>query len=101
MRAPRVQFTVRRLMALIAGVAFLITPGIWCRDMWDRRAYALDRAARTAVNERSARKLISMPNVAPASYKYWTTYADHCARVRRHCERAAAWPWRDPGPDPQ
>ena len=68
--------------------------------MWYRRAYLLDRASRIAVNERSARSFISMSNIAPHSYEYWTAYADQCARVREHCERAAARPWRDPGPDP-
>ena len=101
MRVPRVQFTVRQLMALVAGVAFLIPIGIWVRDMSYRRAYLLDRAALIGVNERKARQFISMPNIAPASYEYWIAYADQCARVRRHCERAAARPWRDPGPDPR
>ena len=99
MRVPRVQFTVRQLMALVAGVAFLIPIGIWVWDMSYRRAYLLDRAALIGVNERTARQFISMPNIAPASYEYWIAYADQCARVRRHCERAAARPWRDPGPD--
>jgi len=88
-------------MALIAVVAFLIPIGTWVRDMWYRRAYLLDRAARIGVNERTARKSISMPNVAPEWYEYWITYADQCARIRRHCERAAARPWSDPGADPQ
>jgi len=101
MRVPRVQFTVRRLMALIAGVALLIPIATWVRDMGYRRAYLVDRAARIGVNERKARKLISMPNVAPASYEYWTAYADQCTRVRQHCEWAAARPWSDPGPHPQ
>ncbi len=69
MRVPRVQFTVRRLMALIAGVALLIPIGTWVRDMWYRRAHVLDRAAGIRVNELKARKLISMPNVAPGSYE--------------------------------
>jgi hypothetical protein len=101
MRIPRVQFTLRRLMALIAVVALLIPIGTWVRDMWYRRAYLLDRAARIGVNEQSARKIISMPNIAPESYEYWSAYADQCARVRQHSERAAARPWRLPGPDPQ
>jgi hypothetical protein len=101
MRLRRVQFTVRQLMALVAGVAFLIPIGTWSWEMWHRRAYLLDRAAVIGVNERMARKFISMPNIAPVSYEYWTDYADQCARVRRHCERAAACPWREPGPDPR
>jgi hypothetical protein len=101
MRVPRVQFRVRRLMALVAGVAFLMPIGMWVRDMWWRRVSLLDGAANVAVNERTARKLLSLPNIAPHSYEYWSAYADHCTRVRRHRERAAATPWRDPGPDPQ
>jgi hypothetical protein len=101
MRVSRVQFALWRLMALIAGVAFLIRIGTWIGDIWYRRASLLDRAARIGVNERSALKLISMPNVAPEWHEYWTGYADQCARLRRHCERAATRPWRDPGPDPQ
>ena len=101
MRVPRVQFRVRRLMALVAGVAFLMPIGMWVRDMWWRRVYLLDGAAIVAVNEQTARKFISLPNVAPYWYEYWSAYADHCARVRRHRERPAATPWRDPGPDPQ
>ena len=65
MRVPRVQFRVRRLMALVAGVAFLMPIGMWVRDMWWRRVYLLDGAAIVAVNERTARKLLSLPNVAP------------------------------------
>jgi hypothetical protein len=101
MHQPRVQFTVRQLMVLIAAVACLIPIGIRVRDMWYVRVYLLDRAARIGVNERSARMFISVPNVAPEWYEYWTTYADQCARLRQHCERAAARPWRSPGPDPQ
>jgi hypothetical protein len=101
MRVRRVQFTVRSLMALIACVALLIPIGIWVRDLWYRRAYQLDRGARIGVNERKARMIISMPDIAPTSYVYWSAYADQCARVRQHCERAAARPWSDPGPDPQ
>ncbi len=100
-RVTRVQFTVRSLMALIAGVALLIPIGTWVRDMWYRRAYLLDRAARIGVNERLARKLVCMPDVAPASYASMSAYADQCARLQRHCERAAARPWSDSGPDPQ
>jgi hypothetical protein len=100
-RVPRVQFTIRSLMALTSSVALLIPTGTWVRDMWYRRAYLLNRAARTGVAERSARKIISMPNIAPHSLEYWTAFADQCARVRWHCEQAAARPWRDPGPDPQ
>jgi hypothetical protein len=96
-----VQFTVRRLMVLIAAVAFLIPVATWARDMWYRRASLLDRAALIAVNERSARSFISTPNIAPESREYWTIYADQCARLRQHCDRAAAHPWRGPGPDPR
>jgi hypothetical protein len=101
MRVPRVQFTVRRLMALNAGVAFLIPIGTSVQEMWYLRAYLLDRAAKIGVNERTARRMISTPNIAPKSYEYWSAYVDQCARIRRHCERAAARPWRVPGPDPQ
>ncbi len=90
------QFTVRRLMALIAGAAFLIPIGTWVRDMWYRRDYLLDRAARIGVNEQMARVCISMTDVAPEWHEHWTTYADQCARLRRHCGRAAARPWSDP-----
>ena len=65
MRVPRVQFRARRLMALVAGVAFLMPIGMWVRDMWWRRVYLLDGAAIVAVNERTARKLLPRPNVAP------------------------------------
>jgi hypothetical protein len=100
-QARSVQFTVRRLMVLIAVVAFLIPVGTWARDMWYRRVSMLDRAARIAVNEQSARNFISAPNIAPKWHEYWTNYADQCARLRQHCNRAAARPWRDPGPDPR
>jgi hypothetical protein len=101
MRVPRVQFKVWRLMALVAGVAFLIPIGTWIRDMSYLRASLLDRAAAIGVNERTARKMISMPNIAPESYEYWSAYVDQCARLRRHCERAASRPWRVRGPDPR
>ncbi len=101
MRVPRVQFTLHWLMALIAAVAMLIPIGTGLLDMWYRRGYLLDRAAMIAVNERKARKFISMPNIAPEWYSYWTAYADRCTLLRRHCERAATRPWSDPGPDPQ
>ena len=100
-RVSRLQFTMRSLMVLIAGVAVSIPVGTWVRDMWYRRASLLDRAARIEANERMARKLISAPEVAPASYASISAYADQCARLRRHCERAAARPWSDPGPDPE
>jgi hypothetical protein len=100
-RASRYQFTLWRLMALIAGVAFLIPIGTSVRDMWYRRVSLLDRAANIAVNEGRARKFISVPNIAPESYEYWSAYVAQCARLRRHCERAATRPWNNPGPDPQ
>ncbi len=101
MRFPCVQFTLRRLMAVIAGVAIVIPVGTRVRDMWRLRASLLDRAAQIGANERTARNMIAVPNVAPESYEYWTAYIDQCVRLRRHAERAAARPWRNPGPDPQ
>jgi hypothetical protein len=100
MRVPRVQFAVWRLMALVAGVAFLIPVGTKVRDMWYLRNSLLDRAARIGVNEQTARKMISMPNIAPESRMSWSAYVDHCTRLRQHCERAASRPWLVPGPDP-
>jgi hypothetical protein len=101
MRVPRVQFTVRWLMALTAAVAFLIPIGTSLREMWDRRASLLARAGTIGANERTARRMISMPGVAPQSLEYWSAYIEKCARLRQHCEQAAACPWRDPGPDPE
>jgi hypothetical protein len=101
MRGPRMQFTLRRLMALIAVVAFLIPIGTWVREMWWLRNNLLDRVATIGRNEQTARNFLSMPNIEPKSYEYWRAYVDQCARIRRHCERAAATPWRNPGPDPQ
>jgi hypothetical protein len=101
MRFPRVQFTVWRLMALTAGIAILIPIGTSVRDMWYIRASMLDRAATIRANERTARGFLSMPKIAPSSYEYWSAYVDRSARLRRHCERAAARPWRVPGPDPR
>jgi len=100
MRLPRVRFTIRRMMFMTAGVAALFSGGMWFDEMRATRAGLITRAAVIGANEKIARKYASTPKISAVSLEYWSSYAEHCRRVRQHCERAASRPWVKPGPDP-
>ena len=88
MRVPRVQFRVRRLMALVTGVAFLMPIGMWVRDMWWRRVYLLDGAAIVAVNERTANP---KSTIFPLSFPLTSWQARPNAARRRRPPSETTW----------
>jgi hypothetical protein len=111
MRLPRLRFTLRTLIALVAVVAATLGGFLEYRRLMRKAAEYRARAADHAGIEQTLRTIIekSGPNspvdISPGNglrSKRFTAQAvaDHEAALRLKYERAAGYPWLPVEPDP-
>ncbi|QEH33288.1 hypothetical protein OJF2_17890 [Aquisphaera giovannonii] len=102
MRSPRLRFSIRSIMVVIAIVSF----GFWAKGTLERRAYCQRRAAYWAARERSSLKSATdMEGDSSATWRAWSAVERESAarygRLRSKYERGAACPWSMAVPDPE
>jgi hypothetical protein len=101
MRVPRVRFTVRRLMAVVAVLAVLLGAGAEVVRL-ARLAEDYRQRAKYFVAAEDVRNLTVAAErmVDPGAARKPDRIAAHYAQLRRRYERAAARPWLPVAPDP-
>jgi hypothetical protein len=90
MRLPRVRFTVRRLMASVAIVAFIL---------WAERLLRLPREYRDRAGYYSQCEFDASGRLAPGNPRD-RAVVDHYHSLHEKYERAARYPWLPIAPDP-
>ena len=95
MRLPR--FTTRRLMVLVAVVAFAL--GMW--GLKERRNERLVRRDSYSVRVRRHRIIKQdSENFGRPLHQFWQHRLDYFEDMERKWERAARYPWLSVPPDP-
>jgi type II secretory pathway pseudopilin PulG len=112
-RLPRLRFTVKRLMIVVAIVGFILAGGLWSVEMWKERRRRLEQAARYAVLAKAhgaavARYLSALSaqpepeqrRFAEAHLVVSRRLLDNLLRHKARYEHAARYPWLPVTPDP-
>jgi hypothetical protein len=109
MRLPRLQFTLWRLMLVVAIVGLAMGGGVWGYRMWRlSHVYELNarryRSAERLFRELEAFYLATAEEKEKTKYNHLAAVAAstadyHAARVRKY-ERAARYPWLAVESDP-
>ncbi len=111
MKFPRVRFTVRRMMVIVAVSAALMGAGVGYVRLSRKAAGLRARAGEHAAMEQTLRWMIATSGAdAPVDIspgpgirsKRFTAraVADHVAALKAKYERAARFPWLHVEPDP-
>lgn len=101
MRLPRVRFTVRRLIVLVAVVAV----GLWAARMWRLSREYQELAYRHAYGAATIEHIMQGPPLREAGHRDGgptprEAYHDYEVSLAAKYFRAAACPWLRVAPDP-
>jgi hypothetical protein len=98
MKFPRMQFTVRRMMAVVGVMAVVF-------GVWVRREHFLEQARHYA--DASGTPCSEPPEAGTEAFQEWIgeqerqrRRVEHFDRLRLKYERAARYPWLPVAPDP-
>jgi Sec-independent protein translocase protein TatA len=99
MRPPRVCFTIRRVMLVVAIVALLLTGGEKEKDCLKQAESTVNESYRTLMVDLAARarERIEQDRQQLAALR---EQREHHQRLKEKYEWAAAHPWEWAGPDP-
>jgi hypothetical protein len=101
MRLPRLRFTVRRLMLVVALAGLVMGGGVWGYRMWRMSAKYARIAQSFKWTESLHRGLEArFQNNAQREAAKFAAVATHYAALVRKYERAARYPWLPVEPDP-
>jgi Tfp pilus assembly protein PilX len=110
MRLPRVRFTMRRMMVVVAVIAMVMgtVAGLQRRrESFERRAQMFARRASAAIMDEQAYRTSRRSNRPGSPFYYdnrttgaYSQLVEHYDALRVKYERAAARPWRFVATDP-
>lgn len=103
MRLPRVRFTVRRLMVVVAVVAVILVATRWSLRLKVYRSKAVEFARVAEANQFYSRDFAPYDGQSPGDarkYEWYKLSEFYNATLMKKYERAAHAPWLPVEPDP-